>query len=135
MTSLSPVQHVVSEAAEFDEAPSASAVPATGFDTFAGAVEEPTENYLGGVAEDGSRTAEILAPADTSPNVATDAPIAEASGQYLKLAVVAARLDCSVKTLKQKVLGGELDAVRLGASGHWRISERALGEFIERSRR
>ncbi len=78
---------------------------------------------------------EDFAAADTTRNVATDAPIAEARGQYLKLAVVAARLDCSVKTLKQKILGGELDAVRLGARGHWRISERALDEFIERSRR
>ena len=132
---MSPVQHVVSEAAAFDGAPSASAVPATGFGRFASAAEESTENYLGGVAEDGSPTAEILAPADTTPNVATDAPIAEASGQYLKLAVVAARLDCSVKTLKQKILGGELDAVRLGSRGHWRISERALDELIARSRR
>jgi len=60
--------------------------------------------------------------------VATDAPIAEARGQYLKLAVVAARLDCSVKTLKEKILGGELEPLQCRA----RLAEHVAADRVLR---
>ncbi len=59
----------------------------------------------------------------------------EEKERFVRLTVAAARLDCHPKTLKELVVGGQIAAVRLSPRGHWRISERALDELIERSRR
>jgi len=67
--------------------------------------------------------------------VAADTPSVEEKERFVRLTVAAARLDCHPKTLKELVVGGQIAAVRLSPRGHWRISERALDEFIERSRR
>jgi hypothetical protein len=66
--------------------------------------------------------------------VATGAPIREEK-EYVRLTVVAARLDRHPKTLKELIFAGELDAIRLGKRGHWRVSERALDDLIARGRR
>jgi len=69
------------------------------------------------------------------PEVAADTPSVEEKERFVRLTVAATRLDCHPKTLKELIFAGELEGLRIGERGHWRVSERALDDLIARSRR
>jgi len=67
--------------------------------------------------------------------MATDAQAATKPERFIRVATAAARLDCNPRLLRELIFAGELDAVRIGRHGHWRISTRSLDQLIARSRR
>ena len=74
-------------------------------------------------------------PLPIPPEVAADTPSVEEKERFVRLTVAATRLDCHPKTLKELIFAGELEGLRIGERGHWRVSERALDDLIARSRR
>ncbi|CAD5993618.1 helix-turn-helix domain-containing protein [Agreia sp. COWG] len=52
-------------------------------------------------------------------------------GRFLTLADTAEILNVSARQVYSLVRSGELPAIKVGASGHWRIERRVLESYIE----
>ena len=52
-------------------------------------------------------------------------------GRFLTLADTAEILNVSARQVYALVRSGELPAIKVGASGHWRIERRVLESYIE----
>ena len=50
--------------------------------------------------------------------------------QYLHVKEAAAELDVHPSTIRRHIHAGELEAVRLGHGGRYRVSREALAEFL-----
>ncbi len=50
--------------------------------------------------------------------------------EFVRLSVVARRLDVAPSTLVASIGRGELRAVRLGTRGHWRVSRESVNRLV-----
>jgi excisionase family DNA binding protein len=60
-----------------------------------------------------------------------DSPMPERLGRFLTLADTAEILNVSARQVYTLVRSGELPAIKVGASGHWRIERRVLESYID----